>query len=274
MTAKTDNSLTVFTKPWRQPGLDELGKLLAGAGFDGVELAVRPGYQVEPDHAQSALPGAVHILAGHGLKVASIASPMTEAMVRACAAAQVPMIRTMLPIDPQAGYRRSVEAFRESARSLEPALKGTGIRVGVQNHCGNFVGTAHGLMDALEGLAEAFVAVLDLAHTTLSGEPIPYALELAAPRLAMVNLKNAYYIPGKPGERREATWNYRWTGGREGLTNWPAAIREIKRIGFSGPICLTAEYKDASLNGLSEDAALKQVTEDLHFLKSLFLQNS
>ena len=39
---------TVFTKPWRMP-IGELGAFVGGLGFSGVELPVRPGFQVEPE---------------------------------------------------------------------------------------------------------------------------------------------------------------------------------------------------------------------------------
>lgn len=34
---------SVFTKPWREPQVGALGELVAGMGFDAVELPVRPG---------------------------------------------------------------------------------------------------------------------------------------------------------------------------------------------------------------------------------------
>lgn len=37
---------SVFTKPWRMP-LPDLGRHVQSLGFSGVELPVRPGYQVE-----------------------------------------------------------------------------------------------------------------------------------------------------------------------------------------------------------------------------------
>ncbi len=41
--------ITVFTKPWQKLTLEELADLIKGLGFDGIELPVRPGFQVEPD---------------------------------------------------------------------------------------------------------------------------------------------------------------------------------------------------------------------------------
>src|SRR4051812_39878338 len=53
---------SVFTKPWREPQVGALGDLVAGMGFDAVELPVRPGYQVTPDEVSTALPAAAREL--------------------------------------------------------------------------------------------------------------------------------------------------------------------------------------------------------------------
>ena len=265
------NRITVFTKPWKERGIEELAELVAKLGFDGVELAVRPGFQIEPETALTSLPVAAKTFAAAGLRIESVATELTAELVEACARAEVPILRTMLPVDPESGYRESVRRFQDQCRSLIPALEKTSVQIGVQNHCDHFVGTAHGLITALEPLPEQFVAILDLAHTTLCGEPIPYALELAAPRLAMVNLKNAVMEPGPVNEAGELTWRRRWVAATEGLTSWSQAVAEIRTAGFVGPICLTAEYKDPAGQSVTEDAAIPLIRSDLAHLKHLLI---
>ncbi len=67
-------TFTVFTKPWRMP-LPRLGAFIKTLGFDGVELPVRPGYQVTPERVTTGLREAVHILADCDLALASISGP-------------------------------------------------------------------------------------------------------------------------------------------------------------------------------------------------------
>ena len=85
MSSNTPIEFSVFTKPWKAP-LAELGKLVKSWGFDGIELPVRPGYQVQPEAVARDLPRAVRQLAGDGVKVFSIAGPTDEAAIAACAA--------------------------------------------------------------------------------------------------------------------------------------------------------------------------------------------
>jgi len=46
----------------RPAALPELARHIAGLGFDGVELPVRPGYPVHPDNVTEELPRAAHLL--------------------------------------------------------------------------------------------------------------------------------------------------------------------------------------------------------------------
>lgn len=270
---KASNRITVFTKPWGDPGLEELADLVAEMGFDGVELAVRPGYQVEPETALAGLPKAVSIFEKGGLAIESVATELSSRMVAACAAAGVPILRTMLPVDPETGYLESVKRFQAQARALIVEVEKTGVRIGVQNHCDNYVGTAAGLMAALDPLPESFVAVLDLAHTTLCGEPVQYALEIARPRLAMVNLKNAIRVAGPENAHGELTWIRRWVGAKEGLTPWSEVVAELRRTQYAGPVCLTAEYHDEFGRPLRGKATSVRARADLAHLRKL-MQNT
>lgn len=43
----TPIQFSVFTKPWKTLSVPDLGRMVHRLGFEGVELPVRPGYQVE-----------------------------------------------------------------------------------------------------------------------------------------------------------------------------------------------------------------------------------
>ena len=261
--------ITVFTKPWKKPGIVELAEIIGNLGFNGVELAVRPGYQVEPENALAQLPEAARIFEDNGLKIESIAADMTPGMIEACATADVPVLRTMLKLDPELGYHASVQQFRDDCLALKSTIQGTQVKIGLQNHCGHFVGSAIGLMEAIAPLPDYVVAVLDLAHTALAGELEPYALEIAKPRLAMVNLKNATYVPGERNEHGEMVWTHSWVQGKDGLTSWSLVVDLLNKHNYTGPICLTAEYKNDQGQPVTEEATIPWIRKDLDFLKSL-----
>ncbi len=48
-------TFAVFTKPWPTMPLPQLGRFIRDLGFDGIELPVRPGFQVEPANVSRGL---------------------------------------------------------------------------------------------------------------------------------------------------------------------------------------------------------------------------
>ena len=255
---------SVFTKPWRMP-LPDLARFVSGLGFDGIELPVRPGFQVEPEGISRYLPQAVRLLADFGLTVTSVAGTTDAATIAACAECQVPLLRTMVPIGPE-GYVAAEARARREYDALLPLLQSSGVTVGVQNHYGRYVCHALGLCRLLDGYDPRLVgAVWDAAHTALSGEEPELALEIIWPHLTLVNLKNAFWRPVSGPETAPTEWEAYWTDGRHGLASWPRVAAELKRRGYAGTICLTAEYSD-------EQAVDRLIGEDLAFARSLFAE--
>ena len=266
-------TLSVFTKPWRMP-LAQLGDHVAGLGFGAVELPVRPGYPVEPENVTRGLPDAARTLARSGVRIASVAGPTDERTVMACAEAGVPVIRTMARIGPS-GYLASVEALQAEYAALVPALERAGVTIGIQNHSGRFVANALGLRDLLAPFeAHHVAAVWDAAHEALNGMEPDIALDVIWPKLRMVNLKNALWRRTSGLRLRNAAirvsphsavaiWRPQWTAGRHGLASWPRIVDELRRRGYEGTVCLTAEYSD-------EQAVDRLIVEDLRYAQSLF----
>ena len=84
---------TVFTKPWREVGLGELARHVRELGLDGIELPVRPGFQVSPDKVEAGLPKAVAAFDAEGLRIASVAADPAPAVIAACGEAGISVIR-------------------------------------------------------------------------------------------------------------------------------------------------------------------------------------
>ena len=110
-----------FTKSLQSLDVPGLIAFLKGAGLDGADLAVRPGYPVHPDNAATALPAAAKALAAEGLAVGlvSAATDLTDpdgkaagVLFDACARAGVPAVKIgYFP------YRRPADGAIKSART-------------------------------------------------------------------------------------------------------------------------------------------------------------
>ena len=254
---------TVFTKPWKEMGLRELGEFVAGLGFDGIELPVRDGYQVPPERVGE-LSDAGKLLAECGVKIASVAGPTDERTIAACGEAGVPVIRICVSIPKDKGYFEAVEDCQRQWDALVPALDKHGVAIGIQNHCGRSVANAMQVHHAISKYNPKHVAaVWDVAHTTLDGEIPELALDILWPHLCMVNLKNPMYRYAAWPEDEVGKWERRWTTGRYGLADWRAVAGLLKGRGWTGSLCLTAEYSN-------REAAARLIADDIAFAKECF----
>ncbi len=254
---------TVFTKPWKMP-VPELAAFVAGMGFDGIELPVRPGFQVEPENADRDLPVAAKQLAEFGVRIDDIASVPDEKTIAGCAEAGIPLIRICVSISNDEDYLSAETRLLKEYEALVPLLDRYGVKVGLQNHCGRFVGSAIGTRRLLEPFdPKHFGAVWDPAHCALAGEPPELAVDILWPHLCLVNLKNAFWVRTNGPEAECVHWKYHWTSGRQGLASWPAVAELLKERGYAGAVCLCAEFSD-------HDAVDRLTVEDLEFARVLF----
>jgi len=261
----SDNGIvySVFTKPWKMPTA-ELGEFVAELGFDGVELPVRPEYQVEPENVTSGLPEAAKRLAEQGVAICSIAGPKDEATIVACAEAGVPIIRVCESVGVDEGYLAAEARMQREYDELVPLLDRHGVTLGVQNHCDRCIASAMGLRHLIEKYDPKHVAaVWDPAHCGLDGELPELSVDILWSHLCMVNLKNAIWLRQNGPEAEVAEWRSYWTSGRHGLCSWPSVGEELKKRSYEGVVCLTAEYSD-------HDSVERLIAEDLAFARSLF----
>lgn len=244
------NRVTVFTKSWPEMSLAELGRFVKKLGFDGVELPVRPGYQVTPETVAKALPEAARILAGEGVAIASVAGPIDEKTIVACGEAGCRILRVMLGIDRKIGYFATEAAARRQYDSLLPVLERSGVSIGVQNHCDFMVGSAIGLMHLIEKYDPAVVsAVLDPAHCAVDGEPPEMAIDICWSHLSLVNLKSASHLRKNGPNQVEASWEIYWSTAKDSGYSWKATMQELATRGYGKDICLPAEYTNEAKGG-------------------------
>jgi sugar phosphate isomerase/epimerase len=257
--------LAVFTKPWPQDSVPDLARRVAGLGFDGAEVPVRPGFQVEVTTAEKKLGHLVSVFADKGVMVTSVASELDERVFASCATAGVKIIRIMAPIL-RGDYLRSEEKLRQQLEDAVPLCERYRVQVGVQQHYGDYVCDATGLRLLLDGTDRRWVgAIWDAAHDALAGLQPENGLDLVWERLLMVNLKNAYYRRINGPEAVQAEWTRHFTTGPHGLASWPRVLRELERRGYSGPLCMTAEYHD-------EAEVDRLCREDVRYVKCLLAE--
>lgn len=260
------NKLALFVKPWKTLALPDLAAHTKSLGFDLIELPVRPGFQVEPENIEADLPAAVRLLADHGIRVLNITAANSlgdERLYSACAKAGIGMNRVMFWQRDRGYWAAEADARRQLDEAL-PFCERYGIQIGIQNHSGRCVPVNEmGAFHLLKDYDPRFVALVwDPAHNALEGMDSDAALDIIAPHLCVVNLKNAFWRRVTGPEAEITKWRIYWTSGAQGRASWPRVIAKLKAIDYQGPICFSAEYSD-------EERVDALIVRDLAFARRL-----
>ena len=272
MSRVTNIKLGVFTKPWTD-AIAAVADRMVALGVEAIELPIRPGYQVTPETVKRALPEVVRVVQDRGLSICSVAAPLDGAIIAACGDSGVPIVRTMVPIDlAKASFADTIAEHRARYRQLIPLLERTGVRIGVQNHSGQAIGSAIGLYHLLEPFDPRHVcAILDMAHCSVAGEPTELCLDLLWSRMSdLINFKSAYRERVNGPEAPEAVYRTHWTTGRHGAFSWSDLVTELRRRHFTGTFVLPGEYSNPG--GLPQrigDDVLPYLSTDVAYLRSL-----
>ena len=260
------NKLALFVKPWKSLTLPQLAQHVRSLGFDLIELPVRPGFPVEPQNIEHDLPAAATLLAQEGIRVLNVTADIAlhdERLYSACAAAGIGMNRVMFRHGDTDYWTAEADARRQLDAAL-PFCERYGVQIGIQNHSRRFVPVNEmGMYYLLKDYDSRYVAaVWDPAHNALEGMDSDAALDILAPYLCVVNLKNAYWRRISGPEAELAEWQIYWTSGAQGRASWSRVITKLKAISYRGPICFSAEYSD-------EARVDELIVKDLAFAQGL-----
>ncbi len=257
--------LCIFSKHMAQFGWKELGRKAKELGFDGVDLTVRPKGHVLPERVKEDLPRAVDAIRAAGVDVPMITTDLKSAANPAAGptfeTARKLGIKFLKP-----GYwmytkdrtvlQTQVEV-RQNFQSLLKLAMQNGVTLGLHNHSGAYVGAAlWAYRDLLQDVDPKWAGYyFDPGHATIEGGLYVWriSLELVAPRLKMVAMKDAYW------DKSNGRWRPKWVPLGEGMVDWPEVYRAFAKAGFNGPISLHVEYP-------AKDE-LEAIAHDLAFMK-------
>ena len=237
----------LFSKHLPELGWAELGRAVRDAGFEGVDLTVRPGGHVLPERAAEDLPRALDAIRAQGVGVPMITTDLTSAAVpharpllEAAARGGVRYFKTgYWRFSPSPDVRAEVAAAGEALAGLAALAADCGIELGFHNHQA-YIGAAlwdiAPAMDRLDPRAAGYY--FDPRHAVAEGGGGAWkaATRLVAPRLKMVAVKDCVWVRGAEG------WRIENCPLGEGLVDWPWFGGVLRESGFAGPISLHLEY--------------------------------
>lgn len=239
--------IQVFTKHLDGFSYDELAGLSAEAGFDGLDMTVRPAGHVLPERVADDLPRAVEAAqkAGLGLPtivtaLTSASSPQAEAIVKTAAAQGVRAYRTgWIDYLPNETMEAGVERIRKDLIGLARLNQKYGIHGGYQNHSGQKFGApVWDLADALRGQDARYLGCqYDLYHATVEGSNSwPLGFRRIHPFVRTIDVKDFRWMgSGQKLKNQSVPLG-------EGQTDFPAFFRLMKQVGLRPLLSIHFEY--------------------------------
>lgn len=250
------------------------------AGFDGLDLTLRPGGHVLPENAEAGLAEARRIADGEGVAIPMATTAITDV--------DSPHAEQIFASAAHYGIRRlklgywHYAPFGSAARQLDQARAALArvVELGKKYHVLPCVHVHSGQVLANSGslvylLLRDFTpaeagAYVDPMHMTLEGGGSGWeiGLDLVSPWLALVGMKDFRWLPsaeaGMPAE-----WQYAPLG--QGQVRMPQFVGRLNELKYEGVVSLHSEYKGGhSFKSLSTPELLAQSAADLRFLKGVF----
>jgi len=253
-----------------------LAETVAEAGFDGIDLTVRPGGHVEPAHAEDDLPRAAEAARRAGLAIPMMTTAITSAedehaaaVLRAAARSGVGHYRMgYVRYDETSGVAATIDTLVPRWRELAALNERLGIRGGYQNHSGTNVGAAvWDLWRLLERVASPWLGCqYDVRHAVVEGaHSWVRALDAIAPFVHTLAVKDFTW------SRSGGSWRAEHVPLGEGVVDLGEWSRRLRAEGVSAPISVHYEYLEPDESApvaVRRKRALEVLRRDLLRLRS------
>jgi sugar phosphate isomerase/epimerase len=253
-----------------------------GAGFDGLDLTVRPGGHVLPENVGTGLVEAKRAADAAGMTLPMIStaitdedSPHAEAIFAAAAHDGVRLLKLgYWEYRPFGTLAAQLDEARAKLRRLVRLGQKYAVLPCVHCHSGRFVASGGAQLYLLlrDFEPEEVGAYVDPMHMTIEGGRAGWemGLDLLAPWLALVGIKNFRWLPEERDVLGQMRWRWEYCPLGDGMAPLPEFVGYLKRLKYDGVVSLHSEYKGTtSFRRLSTAELLEQSGADLRFLKGL-----
>ncbi|MCG6924182.1 MAG: sugar phosphate isomerase/epimerase [Acidobacteria bacterium] len=238
-------SIAIFSKHLQWLDYPAAARAAAAAGFDALDIPVRPGGHVLPERVTEDLPRAVDAAREAGLDVTMITTAITgvddphaETVLSTAAGLGIGHYR-MGYIGFEAGVRATLDTTVPRWRQLAALNESLGIHGGYQNHSGTNLGSAvWDLFLVLEEVASPWIGCqYDIRHAVVEGAfSWVRGLAVIAPFIDTLVAKDFAWGPREEGLRvLDVPFG-------EGMVPVADYVKELRRLGVSTPFSMHFEY--------------------------------
>jgi L-ribulose-5-phosphate 3-epimerase len=237
-----------FTKCLQFLTFDQIAEVLARNGFDGADITLRPGGQIEPENAKSELPKAVKALQKSGVSMPLMVTAITDT--------DNPVDVTLLQVAADAGVRhyrmgwiaydftktiqQNLDLFKGKFERLAKLNEKLGIHGGYQNHSGLHVGApVWDLYDLVKDVDPKYLGVqYDIRHAvTEGGYSWLLGMKRVEPWIRTICIKDFVW-----GKDPKGAWKHQNVLLGEGMVNFDQFLKEYATLKVEAPISIHFEY--------------------------------
>jgi len=275
---KTSFKINLFSKHLQFLGYEEMAEACAMAGYDGVDLTVRPGGHVLPENVERDLPLAARAVRDAGLelimmttRITDPADPRTETILRVSSELGIRYYRLgYYHYDHTLDMEKNLSIFRDQMSRLAAINEKYGMHGAYQNHAGNYFGApVWDLWQVIGELDPRWTGCqYDIRHAVVEGaRSWPLGLELLKDHIRCLVTKDFRW------SREEGEWQIKNVPIGEGMVDFQAYFKKLKELDIAGPISMHIEYPlfpDRKMPpGQKKSMAIKTIRKDLESLKKL-----
>lgn len=268
-----NGTLCLFSKHLPKLNWQQLATTVKKLGFGGIDLTVRPGGHVLPERVAEDLPPAVAAIREVGLTVPMITTgllsgnePAARPTLQTAGKLRIPYCKPGYYKYAFANVRSELDKAMSEFTSLAEVSQECGVQLGFHNHEGYIGAPIWDVANVIDSLPPKWVGYyFDIRHAVVEGGGAGWkiALNLAAPRVKMIAVKDSY------PEKTSKGWGHRNCPLGEGAVNWKAYFQALRQANFQGPISLHIEYDIAGKTPTEiEDNTLVAIQRDFAFLQA------
>lgn len=240
--------LCAFTKCLQFLNFDQIAEVLARLEFDGADITLRPGGQIEPENAKAELPKAVKTLQKSGISMPLMVTAVTDTdnpvditLLQVAADSGVLHYRMgWLPYDLTKTIQQNLDSFKGKFERLAKLNEKLGIHGGYQNHSGLHVGApVWDLYDLVKDVDPKYLGVqYDIRHAvTEGGYSWILGMKRVEPWIKTICIKDFVW-----GKDPKGAWRHQNVLLGEGMVNFDEFLKEYGSLNIEAPISIHFEY--------------------------------
>lgn len=282
LSSSAKHPIHIFTKCLQFLNYDKLAEVLDKEGFDGADLAVRPGGQVLPENVKTDLPKIMKALRSKGIgsnmivtAITNADDPLTPDILKTMAEEGIKYYRMgYLNYDSKKSVTENLDELRKTFEKLENINRKFGVCGNYQNHSGTRVGgPVWDLYHLLKDRDPEFIGVqYDIRHAMVEGGVSwPLGMELLAPWIHTTDIKDFIWEKDEKGK-----WKIKNVALGEGMVDFEKYFTMYKSFNIQAPVSIHYEYdlggaEHGKLNPtMNHSEIYSWLKKDITFLKNQF----